>query len=459
MSEYKKGIQSDKYFQERLIETINFQQSIEYFDHDEEESEDSPYDLLNDLKLIVKKLPLTMNSTDLITINDITKQIKAKYLPDDLVEEIVRTLPQTTNLQTNSFSFELLSHITQSKQKALIVSNLNYMQDLNYEHFSNLPHETAKHISYIVIRLIDVFGENLEIFYNSFFPYFLNYITSNTFYTSNYIGIHLELCNRFVKICSPEELLKIFETFKLYCNRTTNDCLIPSLHGITFCFAQDPDLVYQIKDFIDQIIYLSTRTCIENTIDSQEVRSSAFVIFEFILVQNGIKCESKVYQSIASVIHKYLDPQEKRTCSEAIRLLGYAVSNSCFIRFSNYQEIVETFLSIFNDLSVEDQKSWITTLGNIIYYLPFIFIESLFMRKEFIELLDDCFVYNNPIIQTRLLIATHNILQSSSKVVEFILNECNYLVDTINSLKESEDSEFIGLVDVVLAIFDKISRS
>lgn len=443
-------------FLERIKEKLEDELHIKAFPEEEESIDEVPIEDINNLRQILDSISsMLMKSTDIYDVNEIVQNMKPVYIPDEMVREIVEKIPRIPYLPNNEMIISLLNHISFSKSKAIVISNTKFVQSINFSHYPQLNHDYASMIATLILHLVDAVESDLEIFYNIFFDHFIDYLTSPTVHTNEKLGICIDLAIRFVKLCNPNQFNKIFTIFMTFSERTTDDCIIPSLHGIALCLYLNNDYIQQTKQetFLSRIKYLATRTCLRNDIGSKKVNFAAFVIFEFILSQRSIKCDSSVYTTIAHVIVKNMDPKNEITCSEAIILLGFAVSNQYFVRSTEYSSIIPMFFMIFESLKVIDQIQWISTFANIIYFLPLDFVQQMFMDNVFLQRINECLIFDSTEIIIKLIIAIHRIYHSSPECIKYTLQNYPDLIQTFESLLDNEDQLFARHVEAVLNIF------
>ncbi|EAY00073.1 hypothetical protein TVAG_196330 [Trichomonas vaginalis G3] len=459
---YKGSDLYQRNFTERIDDTMTMVPDANAYTEDSAQLETIPQEYLEELRFKLSRINYCMNSAEIADILQILEQIDSKFLSESDIRNIVQCLPNITALAPHQNIFELLNRISSDPEKALILSELDYVQQINFSQFPDISDEYKILVSQTVLYMLRCNPDNAEIFYQSFFPVFIPYFTGPSLYKSPSLAMHLNVAEAFIPMVHKNEseiLLNIFRTFFTFAYRTTSECLLADLHGICTCIYTVPDFLQEIKDeqFLNQLKYLATRRCVTDDRDSREVRQYALVVFEYIASFTNVKCHESAYRVIGELLMENLDQSQSEVCSEAIFLLGFAVANQYFLTTVDYFPIIQRFFDLFENLSVSDQKEWIQSFANILYFVPPMNLEDLVTKDQFFELLDDCLTYDESSVQERFITALHRILLSSNTLAHAIL-EHPEIIDDLNDLASMDSSVIRTRIEAIMNIIKKAEQ-
>ena len=438
---YKHAATDNEEYLERYAETENVEVNSNLFTSELPAIIQRPHERLNELDLFLQGTTDVFSLSEISDLKDIIVDIPPNFISNETIDKILNELPEVASLSLHSNMFEIFSHITSLPSLALIVSRKNFIQSITYKDFEVLSIEMQSNISATIYNLIMADGNNRVVFYRVFFPYFYSYLKSGQAYRSNDLPAHLRLAGLFVDVCNEQEFHDLFNTFYLFSFRTKSDSIEASLHGMCTCLAKQGELVKEIKDstFLRQLAYLATRKCISEESNAEvAVRQCALVIFEYIGSQTSTMCDKEAYISMFNIIQKNFATDEDNVRSEAIILFGFAIANSFFTNLDNYQELVYSFLPLFDDLTAEVKKDWIRSFANVIYFLPNDFIKTMFENEDFMDRLEESLWFDVPDVQSRLLTAIHHFLFHNPNCLGIITSN-EGIIAALENLNENDD--------------------
>lgn len=459
---YKSELATNKGFNDRIEDTLEFEPEINAFTEEYEQAEEYPQEWLDELQQFIEiNNNKIISLTEIAEMKDIISHIKPKFISDQNIKTIIQSLPIIHSLANHYVTFELIDFIVTDSEKAVVVSDTQYIQNVNYEQFDSIPDDYKVQISSTIYKLIAAVPSNVNLFFKNFYPVFFPYFVDvNHFFSSPNLRVHLNLGEMFVPLIQEDRsaLKQIFTTYFHFVYRTTSDCIYAALKGLILCLSFCPDFIQEIKNvqFLKRLKYLGTRECSNENIDSREVRKCALIVFEFIASYSTVKCVDKAYRIIGKLLTANLDPVKDEVCSEALYLIGFAVSNQFFRNTVDYAPIVKKFYTIFDEISFDDQKTWIASFANILYFIDIKFVEELFQLEDFPDKLDQCLMYDEPSTQERLIIALHRVLFTSPQCLEIILNH-EQVVEDIKMLAGGNQA-FAPYVEVILKMFQNASN-
>jgi len=384
---------------------------------------------------------------------DLVSQIPIKFISKENIESLLNRLPPLNHIETSTNSFRLLSLIIRSQDNAKEISARQLLNRTKFDFFTNFSEELQVYISSTIGYLVYFVESELGYYYNSFFPYFLQYFTGNTTYSCFSLSEILLTASRFISLMNNEELEKCFRVFSLYLHRNALEDIYMSLNGIIRIMHQDFTFVAQLvrPDILDRLISLGYQKRYDLADNEPDpLKPKIIIVFQYLLADTSVSMEEEFYQGLSELIVVFLSSNDQKTVLETLMLVGFAVHNPFFIKYASFLSISEYFFNCFHLLKYENKKEWASALANVYYFLPIQEVESFFAQKEHIEKLVIVLELADDEVIDRVVKGLYHTLSLSEKCVA-ILKSNNEIIPLLESI-ESENTSITPLISKVLKL-------